>query len=163
VIPADPDRIVAAARRWLGTPYHDQACVRGVGCDCLGLARGVWREGVGPEPFPIPPYSRDWGETGTSEPLAEAAPKVMPEVAVTDLRPGALILSRMRAGAVAKHCGILVSSDRFIHAYERTGVIEEALTDAWRRRLAFAFLFPAGERNDQPPRSPEAHSSLGVQ
>jgi NlpC/P60 family putative phage cell wall peptidase len=63
---ADPDRIVAAARRWLGTPYHDQASVIGVGCDCLGLVRGVWRELVGPELFPIPPYSRDWGETGVA-------------------------------------------------------------------------------------------------
>jgi len=31
---------------------------------------------------------------------------------------------------------------RFIHAYERTGVIEETLTAAWRRRFALAFLFP---------------------
>ena len=59
--PADPDRVIAAARVWLGTPYHDQASLKGVGCDCLGLARGVWREVVGSEPFPIPPYSRDWG------------------------------------------------------------------------------------------------------
>ena len=61
---ADPARVIAIARSWLGTPYHDQASLRGVGCDCLGLARGVWREIVGPELFPIPAYSRDWGETG---------------------------------------------------------------------------------------------------
>ena len=67
---ADPARVVAVARSWLGTPYHDQASLRSVGCDCLGLARGVWREVVGPEPFPIPPYSRDWGETGPREVLA---------------------------------------------------------------------------------------------
>ena len=139
---ADPELVIAAARGWLGTPYHDQASVRGVGCDCLGLVRGVWREVAGPEPLPLPPYSRDWGETGTREPLAEAARAVMVELPVTELAPGALILFRMRAGAVAKHCGILSASDCFVHAYERTGVIEEPLTFAWRRRLAFAFLFP---------------------
>ena len=48
----------------------------------------------------------------------------------------------MRAGAVAKHCGIVTAPDRFIHAYERTGVVEEPLDAAWRRRVAFAFLFP---------------------
>ena len=48
-----PARIVRAARGWLGTPYHDQASVKGVGCDCLGLIRGVWREVVGPEPKPV--------------------------------------------------------------------------------------------------------------
>jgi hypothetical protein len=49
----------------------------------------------------------------------------------------------MCSGAVAKHCCILISANRFIHAYERTGVIDESLTAAWRRRIAFAFLFPA--------------------
>lgn len=65
---ADPTKVVAAARAWLGTPYHDQASLRGVGCDCLGLARGVWRDVIGDEPFAIPPYSRDWGEAGRGDP-----------------------------------------------------------------------------------------------
>ena len=141
MIAADPDRVIAAARGWLGTPYHDQASVRGVGCDCLGLVRGVWRELRGPEPMPIPPDRRDWGETGTREALAEAARRVMLEIPVANLAPGALLLFRMRAGAVAKHCGIVAVPDRFIHAYERTGVVEVSLDAAWRRRVAFAFLF----------------------
>ena len=61
---------------------------------------------------------------------------------VTNVPAGALILFRMRTGAVAKHCGILCSPDHFIHAYERTGTVEVLLDYAWRRRLAFAFLFP---------------------
>src|SRR5215207_7343246 len=36
------EQIVAAARGWIGTPYHHQASVKGVGCDCLGLIRGLW-------------------------------------------------------------------------------------------------------------------------
>ena len=139
---AAPDRVIAAARNWLGTPYHDQASLRGVGCDCLGLARGVWREVVGEEPFPIPPYSRDWGETGCREVLAEGARQMMIELPVADAGSGSLVLFRMRTGAIAKHVGILTAPDRFIHAYERLGVIEEPLTSAWRRRIAFAFLFP---------------------
>ena len=73
MIKANPDAVIAVARGWLGTPYHDQASLRGVGCECLGLARGVWRDLVGAEPPPIPPYSRDWGETGTREALADGA------------------------------------------------------------------------------------------
>jgi NlpC/P60 family putative phage cell wall peptidase len=142
VTPADPDRVITTARSWLGTPYHDQASLRGVGCDCLGLARGVWREVVGPEPFPIPPYSRDWGETGPREVLAEGARKMMIEVPTAYAPPGALILFRMTSRAIAKHVGILTTPERFIHAYERLGVIEQPLTQAWRRRIAFAFLFP---------------------
>ena len=140
---ADPAIVIATARSWLGTPYHDQASLRGIGCDCLGLARGVWREVVGPEPFPIPPYSRDWGETGQREVLADRARAMMPEVAPADASPGALVLFRMVPRAIAKHVGILTSPDTVLHAYERLGVIEEQLTPAWRRRIAFAFLFPA--------------------
>ena len=49
------ETIVAAARGWLGTPYHPQASVKGVGCDCLGLIFGLWRELCGPEPEKMPP------------------------------------------------------------------------------------------------------------
>jgi NlpC/P60 family putative phage cell wall peptidase len=142
VTPADPERVIAAAQSWLGTPYHDQASLRGVGCDCLGLARGVGREVVGPEPFPIPPYSRDWCEQGETEVLAEGARRMMIEIPHAEAGPGALLLFRMKPRAIAKHVGILTGPDRFIHAYERLGVIEEQLTHSWRRRVAFAFLFP---------------------
>ena len=33
--------VVAAAREWLGTPFHHQARLRGVGVDCVGLVIGV--------------------------------------------------------------------------------------------------------------------------
>ncbi|MCC5993819.1 MAG: C40 family peptidase [Rhodobacteraceae bacterium] len=139
---ADPARVIAVARAWLGTPYHDQASLRGVGCDCLGLARGVWREVVGPEPFLVPAYSRDWGETGPREALAEGARAMMIEVPAANAPPGALLLFRMMPRAIAKHVGILTGPESFIHAYERLGVIEQPLTPAWRRRIAFVFLFP---------------------
>ena len=142
MIHVDPDAVIAAARGWLGTPYHDQASLRGVGCDCLGLARGIWRDLVGAEPQPIPPYSRDWGETGTREVLADGARGMMIEIAIAEIGPGALVLFRMAPRAIAKHVGILTAADSFIHAYDRLGVIEEALTTAWSRRIAFAFRFP---------------------
>ena len=139
---ADPVLVVATARLWLGTPYHDQASLRGIGCDCLGLARGVWREVVGDEPFPIPPYSRDWGETGPHEVLANGAASMLVPIATSDIGPGALVLFRMSTRTIAKHVGILTAPDCFIHAYERLGVVEEILTPTWRRRIAFAFMFP---------------------
>ena len=135
--------VIAAARAWLGTPYHDQASLRGVGCNCLGLARGVWRDVVGAEPQAIPPYSRDWRETGSHEMLAIGARAMMIEIPVVQIKPDALVLFRMAPRAIAKHVGILTALDRFIHAYDRLGVIEEALTTTGRRRIAFTFRFPA--------------------
>ena len=67
---------------------------------------------------------------------------MMREIAPADVVPGALVLFRMMPRAIAKHVGILTGPDAFLHAYERLGVIEEPLTPSWRRRIAFAFMFP---------------------
>jgi len=59
--------IVGIARTWIGTPYLHQASVLGVGCDCLGLLRGIWREVYGAEPEAIPAYTQDWSEPQGAE------------------------------------------------------------------------------------------------
>jgi NlpC/P60 family putative phage cell wall peptidase len=74
-------RIVAAARIWLGTPYHHQASLRGVGCDCLGLVRGIWRDLYGSEPESTPPYSPYWAQQGAGETLALAAERHLHPIA----------------------------------------------------------------------------------
>jgi NlpC/P60 family putative phage cell wall peptidase len=143
VIGPDRLKIVASARSWIGTPYHDQASVKGAGVDCLGLARGVWREVIGKEPTAIPPYSRDWGETRPTEVLAAGAAQWLVPIPVADALGGSVVLFRMVRGAIAKHVGILTWQGTFVHAFEGVGVVEEAMTTAWRRRIAFAFDFPA--------------------
>ena len=138
---ASASRVIATARLWLGTPYVHQASVLGAGCDCLGLARGVWRELHGPEPVTPPPYTRDWGEAGGEEVLAEAARRFLLEIPIAAAGPGALILFRMARGAHAKHCGIR-SETCLIHAYEGAGVIEEPWSPVWARKATFAFHYP---------------------
>jgi NlpC/P60 family putative phage cell wall peptidase len=139
---ADPKRVVDIARTWLGTPYHDQASLKGVGCDCLGLARGIYHEIMGGETIQPPAYRRGWGETGRVEILAEGARKFLLEVDVAE--PGCLLLFRMKRKAIAKHLGVLTFDQTLIHSYERSGVREELYTDAWQRRLAFVFVFLGG-------------------
>ena len=138
---AAADLVIAAARAWVGTPYVHQASVLGAGCDCLGLARGVWRDLHGSEPVTPPPYTRDWGEAGGEEVLAEAARRFLLEIPVSEAGPGALILFRMARGAPAKHCGVR-SEIGLIHAYEGAGVIEEPWSAQWARKAAFAFHDP---------------------
>jgi NlpC/P60 family putative phage cell wall peptidase len=138
--------IVAEARNWIGTPYHHQASVKGVGCDCLGLVRGVWRALVGPEPEPIPGYSRDWGEVGARETMLAAARRHLIEIDPQEARAGDVLVFRMRTGRVAKHAGILAGRDclaaTFVHAQEGGPVCEVGLSPWWRRRIAAAFAFP---------------------
>lgn len=142
--------IVAAARRWIGTPYRHQASLRGVGCDCLGLVRGVWRDVIGPEPVQPPPYTPDWAEAHGHETLAEAARAHLVEIAPETAMAGDVVLFRWRANLPAKHCAILSGpilsgSMSLIHAHDGACVAETAFSPWWRRRLAFAFAYPPKE------------------
>lgn len=134
--------IVAAARRWIGTPYRHQASCRGAGCDCLGLVRGVWRELYSVEPEAPPPYSPDWGEAGTVEHILEAAGRNMVEIPIADARSGDAIVFRMREGRIAKHMAILSGPATMIHAQSRDSVREISFTPYWRRHVVAAFVFP---------------------
>lgn len=135
-------RVVALAESWLGTPYRHQGSEKGVGCDCLGLVRGIWRELYGTEPETPGAYRADWAERGGGERLLEAAGRHMARLAgMEQAEPGDLIVFRFRTGLPAKHCGILVPGGRFVHAYEQAGVVSSALVPSWRRRVAVVFRF----------------------
>ena len=134
--------IVASARGWLGTPYRHQASLRGVGCDCLGLVRGVWRELIGPEPEPMRPYSQDWAEAGGAETLLEIGQRYFTSIAANDFCVGDVLLFRFRNGLPAKHVGIAINHDRMIHAHDRACVADVAIIPFWRRKIVCAFRFP---------------------
>jgi len=128
------------ARSWIGTPYVHQASVKGAGCDCLGMLRGVWRELNGAEAETPPPYSPHWA--GSEETLRDALARHLSEIGVKDLAPGDVALFRMAARGPAKHCAIVgekAGALTLIHARQNKRVSEEAFTEAWRRKLAYAF------------------------
>ncbi|MCV0396197.1 MAG: C40 family peptidase [Rhizobiaceae bacterium] len=139
------ERIVAEALDWVGTPYRHQGSTRGVGCDCLGLVRGVWRAVLGEEPEPAGAYHTDWLASG-EEILLDAARRHCREKPVAAMRPGDLLVFRWRTGMSASHCGIAVSAERFVHAYERHAVMLSWLAPSWRRRIAGVFAFPEPEQ-----------------
>jgi len=131
--------VVRLARDWIGTPYRHQGAMRGVGCDCLGLIRGLWREIHGAEPETPGAYGRDWAERSGEERLLDAARRHFGPPVAAGMQVGDVLIFRFRADASAKHLGILSGPDRFIHAYEQAGVIESALVASWRRRVAGVF------------------------
>lgn len=139
------DRIVDEARSWLGTPYQHQASLKGIGCDCLGLVRGLWRVAIGDEPEAAPPYRPDWAELGGEELLLGAARRWLIEIEVDAARPGDVLLFRMTTGVPAKHAAILSRPDHIVHAYWARSVVESALGPWWRERIAGAFQFPGVE------------------
>jgi NlpC/P60 family putative phage cell wall peptidase len=139
---ARTDQIITTARTWLGTPYHHQGSVKGVGCDCVGLVRGVYREVYNVEPPELINYSVDWGDANGNEDMVEAANKYLIPIKVEDADAGSVILIRWKLRRVAKHCMILTSKEKAIHAYNNAPVSEIWLNQWWRDKIVYAYNFP---------------------
>ncbi|MGL5733520.1 MAG: NlpC/P60 family protein [Beijerinckiaceae bacterium] len=135
--------MVAEAKHWIGTPYAHQASLRGVGCDCLGLVRGIWRALYGREPEPLRPYAPHWPFAVGDDRMLEAARRHLIEISVNEMQAGDVALFRWRAHLPASHAAILSSADRMIHAHDGAMVTEVALSSWWRRHCVAAFQFPA--------------------
>lgn len=142
----EPEKVLAIAREWIGTPYRHQASVKHAGTDCLGLLRGIWRALYGAEPEVVPPYSKDWAEPQGDEVLLRAALRYL-RPCEDELAAGQVLLFRMRTGAIAKHLGICAQAGHhpsFIHAYSGHAVTESPLSLPWQRKIAARFAFPKG-------------------
>lgn len=127
---ADP---VAAARAWLGTPFVHQASCRGAGADCLGLIRGLWRECLGAEPAPVPPYPPGEGDL---------LPVLRAHLPPGTGAAGDILLFAMQPGRPALHLGLVSAPGAlFIHAWSGPGVVETRLSAPWARRLVASFGF----------------------
>ena len=134
------EHILAEARSWLGTPYRHQASRKHIGCDCLGLLRGIWRALYGCEPETIPAYSGDWDLMEKRDELLRAAGRHL--VLAQDMEPASVLIFRWQDHLPAKHLAILSRPRTIIHAYERAGVVETTLGTHWRTRVAGVFNFP---------------------
>lgn len=132
--------ILAEVMSWIGTPYHHQASRKDVGCDCLGLVRGIYRELCGPEPQKIPAYPQD-ANLSEGERLLWGLGAHMRKSELPGL-PGDVLVFRMRERKPARHCGVLITPTRFIHAVSGRTVSEITLSPWWARRLTGSFTFP---------------------
>ena len=135
-------RAVLAAQAWIGTPYVLGAALRGKGCDCVGLVRGVWADVTG-NPVPaVPPWRADWVNS-KARVLVDAARKYLEPVPMDQAAPGTVLVLRMQNREA--HCGILDFNGRFIHAVENVGV-RSVPSKAFIPQIAFAANFPITSR-----------------
>ena len=141
-----PGRAVAqAARGWIGTPFHHRACVKQVGCDCIGLVHGVWREIGGPAEIALPVYAPEGPGIGDGDVLVEGLARHFRALGGIPPTTGDVIAMRMARSGPVQHLGIITSTEdggRFVHAYSRRGVVETRLSDHWRAHIVAAFRMP---------------------
>jgi len=136
------EAVVKEALSWVGTPYRHQGSRKGVGCDCLGLVMGVWRAIYGGLPELPGPYAPDWAEAGGEESFLAAMRRNFREKQREDRLAGDVLLFRWRPHLPAKHAGILVEQNMFVHAYQGSTVSLSELAPQWKRRIAGVFAFP---------------------
>ena len=136
--------IVDITRQWIGTPYHHQAYLKGVGADCLGLMRGVYIELEGKDPEPPPRYSPSWGEASDKELLLGAAQRYLKKRKYKQPRLGDVLVFRIKNAHSAKHCAIVSGPNSMIHAVSKRSVLETDI-GAWSSKIAGVFSFPGVE------------------
>lgn len=135
----DAPPALIAARGWIGTPYFIGQALRGVGCDCVGLVRGVWSDVTGRPAPPAPPFRPDWSNA-PGRALVDACRRYMRPLHPSEAAPGDAVVLRMAGGREA-HCGILDHGDMIIHAVEGVGVARVPFA-AFRPAVTFAARFP---------------------
>lgn len=116
-------RVVAAALSWLGTPYHDNAELKGVGVDCARLLKCVFAEAGAIADFPIADYPPQWYLHRSEERLLGLVQRRAVEIAESAARPGDVVLYRF--GRCFAHGAIVVDPGwpRIVHAYRQAGCV----------------------------------------
>ena len=128
--------VLAAAHRWLRTPYRHCAAVHGVGVDCLMLLACVYHE-AGLIPWVDPrPYPTDWMQHRSEERyllgLGQYATR-LPD----DKPPAPGDIQMMQFGRTMSHAAIVTHWPEIIHAYQPAGMVTLGRADeaAFERRL----------------------------
>lgn len=122
--------IVAAARAYLGTPFHHEGRVKGEGLDCVGLVIAVAHE-LNLSSFDIQGYARQ-PDPGMFRALLRAH---MDEIGYPALRPGDVLSF---AFIHEQHLAIVSTLEplTIIHCWEKAGACAEHAVDGrWLARL----------------------------
>jgi NlpC/P60 family putative phage cell wall peptidase len=138
-------RICAEALTWIGTPFHDLACVKGVGVDCGQLIVGVAKAlGVLDPAWDCPPYSPErhlhQREDLMSGLLEACGCTPVPWEA---RQPGDVLTFRF--GLVVSHAAFLLPGDELVHAVVDQGVVRQPLVGSWVALHDRAWAFPGIE------------------
>lgn len=134
------EQIVAEARRWLGTRWHHQASLRGVGTDCIGLIVGVARAlGIKEAAqFDACDWIAGYGREPDPEMLRRACSVFL--VPCRTPCPGDILLLRFLGEP--QHFALVSAPDYMIHAYAQARrVVENRIDDVWGGRIVGAYSY----------------------
>ena len=124
------------AREWLGTPFHAQGQLKGVGVDCCHVVFDSLARCEIIKPIAMPCYKLD----SVTDPGSIVYPMLLDSVIApfefghsSSINAGDLLIFNFD-GRV-RHISIATSDNTHIHTSIRFGVIEDVITDGFRSRL----------------------------
>lgn len=125
--PEQAQDLIAEAKTWLGTPYHANAALKGVGCDCGLFPFAVYRSQMLIPDYQLPHYSPQHHLHSREEKyisLVEELGGIRTDRAL----PGNFIIWRI--GYTFAHGGIILEWPSVIHSELLRGVIlADAMND----------------------------------
>lgn len=116
--------VLAVARTWIGTPFHDNAGVKGVGVDCAHLLAAVAVEAGLIAPFAIEHYSPQF-MLHRDAPLFESyVRRFAHEIDAASVKPADIVLYKV--GRSFAHGAFVVDwPSAVIHAFKIFGLVAE--------------------------------------
>jgi NlpC/P60 family putative phage cell wall peptidase len=110
--------VVAEARKWIGTPYHNCADIKGVGVDCGMLLVRVFVDSGLCAPFDPRPYAPDWNQHRSEEKYLGFITARCGEIVADQVQPGDVMV--LRFGRCYAHGGIITKAKplTMVHAYQ---------------------------------------------
>lgn len=108
-------RVVAEARRWVGTPYHHRAAVLGAGVDCAQLLIEVYGDAGVIEKFDTGPYPCDWHLHQSEERYVELILQFADEIDPRLVESADVVA--WKYGRTFSHGAIVTDWPRVVHAF----------------------------------------------
>ncbi len=130
-------KIVEKAREYLGTPFHHQGRLKGIGIDCIGLLSCVAHElGI---------FTKDntnYSKHPDGKSLMNELNKYLDEIPSNTMNIGdILVFAISKRTKYPQHIGF-VTDYGMIHTYQGSGeVVEHVLDDKWKKRICGCFKF----------------------
>lgn len=137
------DMVVAEARKMLGTKFHHQGRLPGVGLDCVGVVVSL-AKALGIVVEDVANYSKVTS-TRHGQRLTQALENSFYKIPLDDMEPGDIVQFWIDKRGLGTHVGIAMPEQRVLHSLADPSinrVVEQRMGKFWYRRIVQVYRIP---------------------